>query len=198
MNTFKGTPWNRPLVDNGNYVAKEMFFTKGVGRHQEKLTSFELGLRSAGIAALNIVRVSSIFPPHCKEVSKDEGVKKLKPGQVAFVVLAETASNEPHRLVGSSIGCAIPTDPSQYGYLSEHHAYGMTEEKCGDYAEDLAAFMLASTLGLVDQDAIKWDENKTEWRISDKIVRTRNETIVAEVGEDGRWTTAIAAAVLLL
>jgi arginine decarboxylase len=185
-------------VDNGNYVAKEMFFTKGVGRHQEKLTSFELGLRNAGIAALNIVRVSSIFPPHCKEVSKEEGVKKLKPGQVAFVVLAETASNEPHRLVGSSIGCAIPTDPSQYGYLSEHHAYGMTEEKCGDYAEDLAAFMLASTLGLVDQDAVKWDENKTEWRISDKIVRTRNETIVAEVGEDGRWTTAIAAAVLLL
>ncbi len=185
-------------MDNGNYVAKEMFFTKGVGRHQEKLTSFELGLRNAGIAALNIVRVSSIFPPHCKEVSKDEGVKKLKPGQVAFVVLAETASNESHRLVGSSIGCAIPTDPTQYGYLSEHHAYGMTEQKCGDYAEDLAAFMLASTLGLVDQDAVKWDENKSEWRISDKIVRTRNETIVAEVGEDGRWTTAIAAAVLLL
>lgn len=186
------------LMDNGNFVAKEIFFTKGVGRHQEKLTSFELGLRSAGIAALNIVRVSSIFPPHCKVIGKEEGAKKLKPGQVAFVVLAETASNEPHRLVGSSIGCAIPSDPSQYGYLSEHHAYGMTEAKCGDYAEDLAAFMLASTLGLVDQNAIKWDENKSEWRISDKIVTTRNETVVAEVGEDGWWTTAIAAAVLLL
>jgi len=175
-----------------------MFFTKGVGRHQEKLTSFELGLRSAGIAALNIVRVSSIFPPFCKIIPKEEGAKQLKAGQVAFVVLAETASNEPHRLVGSAIGCAIPADPSQYGYLSEHHAYGMSEQKCGDYAEDLAAFMLASTLGLADQNAVNWDENKNEWRISDKIVRTMNETAVAEVGEDQRWTTAIAAAVLLI
>jgi|SRR3990172_1464549 len=188
----------RAPMDNASYVAKEIFFTKGVGRHAEKLTSFELGLRSAGIAALNIVRVSSIFPPFCKVIPKEEGSKQLKPGQVAFVVLAETSSNEPHRLVGSSIGCAIPTDPSQYGYLSEHHAYGMTEQKCGDYAEDLAAFMLASTLGLVEENAPKWDENKNEWRISDKIVTTRNETVVAEVGEDGRWTTAIAAAVLLL
>lgn len=181
-----------------DYVAKEIFFTKGVGRHPEKLTSFELGLRSAGIAALNIVRVSSIFPPHCKIIPKEEGQKRLRPGQVAFVVLAETSSNEPHRLVGSSIGCAIPTDPSQHGYLSEHHSYGWSEQKCGDYAEDLAAFMLASTLGLVDQDAVKWDENKSEWRISDKIVRTMNETIVAEVGDDGRWTTTIGAAVLLI
>ena len=58
--------------------------------------------------------------------------------------------------------------------------------------------MLASTLGLVDENAIKWDESKNEWRISDKIVKTLNETIVAEVGDDGRWTTTIAAAVLLL
>jgi arginine decarboxylase len=185
-------------MDNNSYVAKEIFFTKGVGRHQEKLTSFELGLRGAGIAALNIVRVSSIFPPFCKIIPKEEGVKRLAPGQVQFVVLAETSSNEPHRLVGSSIGCAIPADSSHYGYLSEHHSYGWNEQKCGDYAEDLAAFMLASTLGLVDENAIKWDESKNEWRISDKIVKTLNETIVAEVGDDGRWTTTIAAAVLLL
>lgn len=185
-------------MDNSHFVAKQMFFTKGVGRHPEKLYSFELALRAAGIAALNIVRVSSIFPPFCKVIPPEAGVKELKPGQVAFIVLAETSSNEPHRLVGSSIGCAIPADPSQYGYLSEHHSYGWTEQKCGDYAEDLAALMLASTLGLVDDSSIKWDENKNEWRISDKIVRTMNETIVAEVGEDARWTTTIAAAVLLI
>ena len=46
------------------FVPKEMFFTKGVGKHREKLTSFELALRSAGIAACNLVRVSSIFPPN--------------------------------------------------------------------------------------------------------------------------------------
>src|SRR5689334_12030323 len=136
-------------MDNSGYVAKEIFFTKGVGRHPEKLTSFELGLRSAGIAALNIVRVSSIFPPFCKVIPKEEGSKRLKAGQVAFVVLAETSSNEPHRLVGSSIGCAIPADPSQYGYLSEHHAYGMTEQKCGDCRTEEHTSELQSQFHLV-------------------------------------------------
>ena len=44
-------------------VPKRLFFTKGVGKHKERLTSFELALRDAGIAAQNLVRVSSIFPP---------------------------------------------------------------------------------------------------------------------------------------
>jgi len=52
------------------FVPKEMFFTKGVGKHREKLTSFELALRSAGIAACNLVRVSSIFPPGCRLLSR--------------------------------------------------------------------------------------------------------------------------------
>jgi arginine decarboxylase len=40
-----------------------MFFTKGMGRHREQLTSFELALRDAGIAHVNLVTVSSIFRP---------------------------------------------------------------------------------------------------------------------------------------
>src|SRR5579872_6552140 len=51
------------------FVAKKIFLTKGVGKHRERLSSFELALRSAGIAACNIVRVSSIFPPNCKLIS---------------------------------------------------------------------------------------------------------------------------------
>ena len=42
------------------FVPKEMFFTKGVGKHREKLTSFELALRSAGIAACNLVRLLNL------------------------------------------------------------------------------------------------------------------------------------------
>ena len=62
------------------FVPKEMFFTKGVGKHREKLTSFELALRSAGIAACNLVRVSSIFPPKCRILSRSKGLKRLEPG----------------------------------------------------------------------------------------------------------------------
>ena len=131
-----------------NLVPKEMFFTKGVGKHREKLTSFELALRSAGIAACNLVRVSSIFPPACRILSRSEGIKRLKPGQVTFVVMSEAATREPHRLIAATVGVAIPRDNKLYGYLSEHHSFGENEDTAGDYAEELAAEMLATTLGL--------------------------------------------------
>jgi arginine decarboxylase len=179
-------------------VPKKLFFTKGVGKHKERLTSFELALRDAGIASQNLVRVSSIFPPHCKVITRKEGLKYLSHGEVVFSVIAENSTREPHRLIVSSIGVAIPADRETYGYLSEHHSFGETEDQAGEYAEELAAEMLATTLD-VDFDPDKsWDEKKEIYRISNKIVRTSNYTQSAVGDKRGLWTTTIAAAVLIL
>jgi arginine decarboxylase len=179
-------------------IPKKVFFTRGVGRHREKLESFELALRNAGIEKFNIVRVSSILPPKCRIISRENGLKQLKPGQVIFCVLSENASNEPNRLIAASIGCAIPADKNQYGYLSEHHSYGESDNKAGDYAEDLAASMLATTLGIEFDVEKNYDERKEVWKMSDKIVRTRNVTQSAIVSKRGWWTTVVAAAVFLV
>jgi arginine decarboxylase len=178
-------------------VPSKLSLTKGVGRHREQLSSYELALRSAGIAQFNIVSVSSIFPPKCKLVPRGRGLRYLVDGQIVHCVMSRTATNEPNRLVSASIGLAIPHDRNQYGYISEHSAFGMTAKKAGDYAEDLAATMLASTLGIdIDLDR-SWDERKEIWRISGKIVRTTNTTQSAEGDKNGLWTTVVAAAVLL-
>lgn len=129
-------------------IHKKVFFTEGVGKHKHKLQSFELSLRKACIEKFNLVRVSSIFPPNRKIVTKEHGAKNLQSVQVAFCVMSENSTNEPNRLISASIGLAIPSERNHYGYLSEHHAYGETREKSGDYAEDLAATMLAGTLGI--------------------------------------------------
>jgi arginine decarboxylase len=180
-----------------NMVPKQMFLTKGVGKHRERLTSFELALRDAGIAAQNLVRVSSIFPPNCKLLSRREGLKYLQPGEVVFAVVAEASTHEPHRLIAASIGVAIPTDRNTYGYLSEHHTFGQAEDQAGDYAEELAAEMLATTLD-VDFDPDKsWDEKKQIYRLSNKIVRTANITQTAVGDKRGKWTTVISAAILI-
>lgn len=183
-----GLPW--PLVP------RKVFFTRGVGRHRDELRSFELALRDAGIEKLNLVHVSSILPPGCKIIPRSEGLREIKPGQIAFCVFARCASNEPHRLIAASIGCAIPADPNAYGYLSEYHAFGENEKQAGDKAEDLAASMLASTLGIEFDEELVWDEKKEIWKISGKIVRTMNVTQSAIVDNKG-YTTVIAAAVFL-
>ena len=178
------------------YVATKMFLTKGIGQHREKLVSFELALRDASLAPYNLVRVSSIFPPHCEIISIDEGVKELKPGQIVHSVISECSSDENHRLIAASVGVAIPRDRDQFGYLSEHHAYGQDHKVAGDYAEDLAAQMLATILGIKFDADQSYDERLDLWKLSEKIVRTQNITQTG-VGQNALWTTVLAAAVLL-
>jgi arginine decarboxylase len=180
-----------------NMVPKRIFLTKGVGKHKERLTSFELALRDAGIAAQNLVRVSSIFPPNCKLISRKEGTKFLYPGEVTFAVVAENSTREPHRLTAASIGLAIPADRSTYGYLSEHHSFGEPDDIAGEYAEELAAEMLATTLDVEFDPDKSWDEKKEIYRISNKIVRTTNITQTAVGDKRGKWTTVIASAILI-
>ncbi|HSG82719.1 MAG TPA: arginine decarboxylase, pyruvoyl-dependent [Gemmatimonadota bacterium] len=179
------------------FVATKIFLTKGVGTHRERLSAFEMALRDAQIARYNLVNVSSIFPPHCELIELEEGIELLSPGQIVFAVMSRLDTNEPSRLIASSIGVAIPKEPSQFGYLSEHHEYGQNDQTAGDYAEDLAASMLATILGVPFNPDTAWDEQRAQWQVSGKIVKTSNITQTAEGPDDGKWVSVVTAAVLL-
>ena len=178
-------------------VPKKMFLTKGVGFHKDKLASFELALRNAGIEKCNLVTVSSIFPPNCKMISKEQGLTLLKPGELTFCVMARNETAEPNRLISSAIGFAMPKSEDNYGYLSEHHAFGEVAKKSGEYAEDLAATMLATTLGVPFDPDQAWDERKQVYNASDYIFKTMHICQSAEGNKDGHWTTVIAVAVFI-
>jgi len=178
---------------------KKMFFTKGVGYHKNKLQSFELALRQAGVAKCNLVTVSSIFPPDCIIIPKEKGIQLIRPGQITFVVMAREATDEPNRLVTAAIGLARPKSKRIYGYISEHHGFGQTLKKAEDFAEDLAATMLGSTLGIEVDATAAWDERKQVYKIDGKqqfVSRSIAQT--AEGHKDGLWTTVVAMAVMLL
>ena len=179
-------------------IPNRMFFTKGVGHHRNKLQSFELALRACGIERCNLVTVSSIFPPDCKIITKSQGIKELHSGQITFCVMAREVTNEPHRLLNASIGLAQPIDKKQYGYISEHHGFGETAPKASDFAEDLAATMLASTLGIELDPNKAWNERKQLY-ITDKNrqFESRSITQTARGHKDGLWTTVVACAVML-
>jgi arginine decarboxylase len=174
-----------------------MFLTRGVGVHKEKLTSFEEALRSAGIAYCNLVSVSSIFPPDCKIIPRKRGEKLLNPGEITFCVMARSETNERNRLISASIGLAIPSGRNvNYGYLSEHHGYGETDEEAGEYTEDLAAQMLATTLGIEFDPNVAWKEREQVFKMGRDIVRTQNITQSA-IGKPNLWTTVVACAVFI-
>lgn len=184
---------------DGYMVPKRAFFVRGVGIHRERLASFESALRDAGIERFNLVHVSSIFPPKCKIITKREGLKYLEPGQIVFCVMSRNDTCEPNRLIASSIGLAVPQrKESQYGYISEHHAYGQKSAIAGEYAEDLAATMLATTLNIEFDPDQAWDERKQIYKASGHIFKTRNICQSAEGHKDGLWTTVLTAVVFVL
>ena len=180
------------------YIPKALFFTKGKGIHKDSLTSFKLALREARISDLNLVTVSSIKPPKCKILGISEGRKYLLSGQITFAVMARSSTKEPNRLIAASIGLANPKEDDKYGYLSEHHSTGETAQKAGDYAEDMAMEMLATTMGLPNDPSLTWDDKEEQWRLSGKIYNTQNYTQSAEGNKDGLWTTVVSAAVFIL
>lgn len=179
-------------------IPNYLFLTRGIGKHKEFLQSFELALRNAGIQYCNLVNVSSIIPPGCQVIPKEKGLRMLKPGEITFAVIAKNSTNEPNRLIASSIGVAIPTGKDKYGYLSEHHSHGQTNEVAGDYAEDLAATMLATTMGIRFDPEAAWDERKQLFRTTGLIIKTTNATQSAKGDKNGLWTTVVAAAVFIV
>lgn len=178
-------------------IPTKAFLTKGVGMHKDRLASFELALRNAGIEKCNLVYVSSIFPPNCQMISKDEGIKLLRPGQITFCVMARSETNEPNRLVSAAIGLAMPKNTNNYGYISEHHAFGEVAKKSGEYAEDLAATMLATTLGIEFDSDKAWEEREQVYKASGQIIKTTNNCQSSEGNKDGLWTTVISAVVFV-
>ncbi len=140
------------------------------------------------------------FPPNCKLISRSEGLKLSNRFLARFVhaIIGRAVPQEAHRLIAASIGLALPSDKSMYGYLSEHHSFGETEEVAGEYAEELAAEMLATTLNVEFDPDLSWDEKKEVYRISNKIVRTMNVTQSAVGDKRGLWTTSAFSAAILI
>lgn len=178
-------------------IPKRVFLTRGVGVHRQRLSAFEYALRDADIEQQNLVSVSSILAPQCELIARQVGTVALSPGEITFCVMARAETNERGRWIMAGIGLARPTDPAHYGYISEHHGFGMTEAETCDYVEDLAATMLASTLGIEFDPDAAWDERKRVYALSNLIVDTHSTAAAAHGAPNGDWTCVVAAAVFL-
>jgi arginine decarboxylase len=178
------------------FIPTKAFLTKGTGFHKNELQSYELALRNAGIEKLNLVSVSSIFPPNCQIINMEEALNLLEPGKITFCVMARLQTNEYKRMTGASIGIAFPSDRNNYGYISEYHAFGKDEVELGDFAEDLASTMLATTLGIEFDPDKDYDERRQIYLMSGKVVEALSIPCV-DYGKRGGYVTVISSVVFV-
>lgn len=178
-------------------IPKKVFLTKGHGTHRHRLQSFELALREAGIAACNIVNVSSIVPPHCTLISREEGVSLLHPGEITYCVLSEVHTKDP-KTIGASVGLAIPESKDEYGYIAEYHEPEGSVSDLKSSVEELAILMLATTKGVT---AKKSGSNQvSDEEIVDQFKDQMRTTSVADMvqhTDSNRWSTVVAVAVFI-
>jgi arginine decarboxylase len=182
-----------------SFIPKKIFFVKGTGfSRNSELRSFEEALRDAGIERFNIVKVSSIIPPFCKEVSREEGLKDLKTGQLVYSVISRISSKKKNVIVCASIGVAKPIDEALHGYLSEYHTIGVKTEKVGEFSEGLAAEMLATIRGIPFNSNTDFKGKQEILKINGTNIETKNITETAKVKKIGEWVTVIAAAIFII
>jgi len=165
-------------------IPRRVFLTTGQGQHADRIHAFELALRDAGIEQCNLVPVSSVLPPGCRIVDREEGTAALVPGAIMFCVMARDESNCEGSPLSASVCIAVPKDRSRHGYIGEYAGNGRTAEEAEDAARELAQGMLVTSM---DIDASRADEVCAAAPAISCIGRAKR----------GVWNVAVAAAVFL-
>ena len=181
-------------------VPTKVFLTKGVGIAEKQLTSRELAMTDAGVEKVNMIKASSIIPPGCEFITPAEGKELLSIGQMAFAIMAEATTNEPHKLIAAGIGIAKPDDENEYGFFTEieqDQGYGKTEEKAAEEVMELAIHNLALSWRAPFDPKKDFDPKKKLYRIKEKNVRVSHMTQTTFGDKDGLYTTVFVAAVFL-
>lgn len=165
------------------FVPKYAFLTSGKGEGADQLGAFDAALREAGVSSQNLVAVSSVFPPYCQLISKEEGLKMLEMGQISFCVMARQDSNTESKEIAASVGMAIPSEKKYYGYLSECHGTGLNEKEAGDCVQESAVNMLSAKLGI--------DASKIDYAVKKNIAKSA-------IVRGNTWTSVVSLCVFVL
>lgn len=177
------------------HVPKKFFLTKGAGTGQTPLLSLEAALQEAKISPYNLVKVSSIIPPNCQEISKEEGLNQLHKGEIIYTVLSENRTKKHNQKISCALGIARPKEKSLQGYICEHHDKNSTRIETGKFAEKCAISMLGNVAGLNIQNI---DTVKKKPEIQNIISDSKNVSIEANLTTNAKYLTVIAAVVFIL
>jgi arginine decarboxylase len=179
-------------------VPSHYFLTRGTGVHEKDLRAFEEALREAGIPMCNLVKISSIIPPGCQRVSREEGIKMLKPGQITFSVIAQSQTNEPGQKITAGIGLAQPKNEALYGYLSEaEEIIGRTATDVAEDVEEMALENLVTGWGHKFDASSVLKPGKREYKLHGEEILVDSLVQTATGADHNLYTVVLVLAVLI-
>lgn len=109
----------------------------GVGEGNTDLNAFDRALRDAGIADLNLIRVTSIFPLGARMVP----MRPYPPGVLMPAVYAKIVGHIPGERIAAAVGVGIGEEG--YGVIMEYSHTGTR-----DNAEEIVRRMVAESMAM--------------------------------------------------
>lgn len=102
----------------GNRIPYEYFITSGVGESDAgspglpyETGSYDEALTKAGIQNANIVEYTSVIPTEAKEISREDGINRIKWGEVLECIKAQ-ANGPKGKFISAAIMTTDVTDPN--------------------------------------------------------------------------------------
>jgi arginine decarboxylase len=104
-----------------NEQLRSYFFCSGSAEAPTPLNAFDAALLNAGVGNTNLMKISSILPPGCNEITLPE---VLPPGILLPTAWVSYNSNNSNEQISAAVAAAIPHDPSRAGVIMEHAGVG--------------------------------------------------------------------------
>ncbi len=102
----------------------KFFFVKGASEGYMPLNAFDGALIEAGVGNTNLIKMSSIIPPHCQEVEPFP----LPQGALIPAAYASITSQEPGEVISAAVAAAFPEEEDHAALIMEYAAKGSKGE----------------------------------------------------------------------
>src|SRR5215211_6753131 len=179
-----------------------VFFSTGVGFHKIQRVAIQRAMEQAGVNDLNLVKLTSVIPPTCEVITPERGLRLLSPGAIAFAVIAQGETNEPHQRVTAALTWAEPLGDGLPGYITEieeDQTMGKSEATARDESGEALVTIVAERLGVEANAKRIWENRGRDRyvRIGGRRIRV-GSVVSSAVGpeqQDGEQRYAVALAV---
>ena len=155
----------------GNRIPYEYFITKGKGESNAgsaglpyETGSYDAALNVAGIENANVIEYTSVIPKEAKQISREEGLKRITWGEVLECIKAQSNGKR-----GSKISAAIMTtritDPNgQYlgGFACEYSGSGTKKETEDSLAASIKGMIQRRGYGVIKGEIKLYEDNITD------------------------------------
>ena len=159
------------MLTLGNRSPYEYFLTKGKGESSAgskglpyETGSYDAALNVAGIENTNVIEYTSVIPIEAKQISKEEGLKRLKWGEVLECIKAQSNGRRGSKVSAAVMTTTIEDPKGKYlgGFACEYSGSGTREDAENSLGQSIAGMIKRRGYGNIKGETQMYKDNITD------------------------------------